>query len=84
MKPGVILAVIVVIALAAFGFYYFDVEQTQNASLPDVDVTVEGGEMPEYDVESGDVEVGTEEVTVTVPTLEVESAEEANAADDDS
>ncbi|MBT8423666.1 MAG: hypothetical protein HKN98_01700 [Silicimonas sp.] len=82
MKPGIIAAVIAAVAVVAFGIYYFDVDQTQDASLPDVDISVEGGEMPEYDVETGDVDVGTEEVTIQVPTVDVESPEEATADDD--
>ncbi|MBT8417827.1 MAG: hypothetical protein KJO42_10335, partial [Silicimonas sp.] len=73
MRPGIIAAVIAAVAVVAFGIYYFDVDQTQDASLPDVDISVEGGEMPEYDVETGDVDVGTEEVTIQVPTVDVES-----------
>lgn len=76
MKTGTIFAVIAVVALVAFGFYFFDLDMTEEASLPDVDVSVEGGNMPEFDVESGDIETGTEEVTMTVPTIEVESPEE--------
>lgn len=81
MKPGVILGVVIVAALVVFGFYFFDVNQTESASLPDVDVSVEGGNLPEFDVEAGDVEVGSEEVTVEVPTIDVESPEEDRQAD---
>ena len=76
MKLGTVIGAIAAVAIIAFGFYFFDVEQTEEASLPDVDVTVEGGNMPEFDVESGDIETGTEEVTVTVPTVDIQSPEE--------
>lgn len=76
MKTGSIIGIIAAVAVVAFGIYFFDVDQTEEASLPDVDVTVEGGNMPEFEVESGDIEVGTEEVTVAVPTIDVESPEE--------
>lgn len=76
MKTGSILGIVAAVAVVAFGFYFFDVNQTEEASLPDVDVTVEGGNMPEFEVESGDIETGTEEVTVVVPTLDIESPEE--------
>ena len=49
-----------------------DVDQTQNAQLPDVDVNASGGQMPEFDVEGPDVNVGTENKTVEVPTLDVD------------
>ena len=47
-----------------------DVEQTEEAELPDVEV--EGGNLPEFDVDVADVEVGSEEVEVEVPTVDVE------------
>jgi len=67
---GIIVAVLVVLGL----FFFFDMDQTQDGELPNVEVT--GGEMPEYDVEAGDVDVGTTERTVTVPTVDIESPEE--------
>lgn len=48
-----------------------DVDKTQEAALPDVEV--EGGQMPEYDVQGPDVEVGTEERTITTPDVDVET-----------
>ena len=51
-------------------------EQTQEGELPDVDVTAEGGQLPEYDVETADVDVGTREETVTVPDIDVTMPDE--------
>ena len=48
------------------------VQQEEEARLPDVDIDVQGGEWPEYDVKWADVEVGTEERTITVPVVRVE------------
>lgn len=56
--------------------YDVDVEQTREGRMPGVDVDVEGGNMPEYEVEGPDVEVGTEEKTVTVPDVDVGTQEE--------
>jgi uncharacterized lipoprotein len=52
-------------------------EQTQEGELPDVDVEVaEGGQLPEYDVETPDVDVGTREEQIEVPTdVDVETEE---------
>ena len=50
-----------------------DVEQTEEGSMPDIDV--EGGNLPEYDVDAADVEIGTETQTVEVPTISVEEAD---------
>ena len=38
---------------------------------------VQGGNMPEYDVEGPDVNVGTQEKQVTVPEVDVESEEKS-------
>lgn len=81
MKVGTIVGIVALVALVAFGFYFFDVEQTEEARLPDVDVSVEGGNLPEFNAEAGDVEVGSKEVTVTVPTVDVESPEEDQRAE---
>jgi len=50
-----------------------DVEQTEEGSMPDIDV--EGGNLPEYDVDAADVDVGTKTETVEVPTISVEEAD---------
>jgi hypothetical protein len=47
------------------------IEQERTGELPDVDVEVEPGQLPEYDVKGPDVNVGTVERTVTVPRVEV-------------
>jgi hypothetical protein len=47
------------------------VEKTQEGQVPDVDVNVSNGQLPEYNVQGPDVEVGTTNKTVEVPTVEV-------------
>lgn len=79
MKTGSIIAAIAAVAVIGFGIYMIDIDQTEEASLPDVDVTVEGGNMPEFEADVGDIDVRTEEVTVTVPTIDVQSPEEEAA-----
>ncbi|MDC0737856.1 hypothetical protein N6L24_06175 [Cognatishimia sp. SS12] len=81
MKPSIIIAAIVGVAVLVFGIYMIDVDQTQETRLPDVDVSVDGGQLPKFDAEVGDIETGTKEVTVTVPTVDVQSPEE-DARDD--
>ncbi len=81
MTTGKVLAGIAAAAIAVFAFFMIDIDQTEEASLPDVDVTVEGGNLPEFDADVGDIDVGTEEVTVTVPTIDVETPEEDRVAD---
>lgn len=58
---------------AALGLAACDVEQTEEGEMPEVNV--EGGNMPEYDVDTADVNVETEERTVEVPVIDVEEAD---------
>lgn len=53
----------------ALGLAACDVDQTKEGKMPEVKVTE--GEMPKYDVQAADVDVGTKETTVTVPTVDV-------------
>lgn len=65
-----------------FGVAACSVEQEEEGNMPEYEVTkTEEGNMPEYDVEAGDVEVGTEEKTVTVPDVDIQSPEEDAAED---
>lgn len=50
------------------------VEQTEEGELPEVEAT--GGELPEYDVDAAEVEVGTEEKEITVPDVDIEPPSE--------
>ena len=47
------------------------VEQTEQAEAPDVDVDVDPGQWPEYDIDWADVDVGTREQTVSVPVVDI-------------
>ena len=77
MKPGYIIAAVVAAAILAFGIFMIDVDMTEEARLPDVDLSIEGGNMPEFQADVGDIDLGTEEVTVQVPTVDIESPEES-------
>lgn len=54
-----------------------DVEQTQEGEMPEVQgmPTIEGGQLPEYDVDVPEVEVTTEERTIEVPEVNVKEAD---------
>ncbi|RED13267.1 hypothetical protein [Pontivivens insulae] len=75
MKKFVFAALAVLIAVGLF--FFIDVEQTQQAELPEI--SVEGGQAPEFSATTGDVEVGSEQVTLNVPTVDLQSAEEEAA-----
>jgi len=57
------------IAPLAIGLAACDVDQTKEAELPEVDV--KGGQAPEFDVETADVDVGTKKTEVEVPDVDV-------------
>jgi hypothetical protein len=57
-------------ACAALVLTGCSVEREQAAQAPDVDV--DPGRWPEYDVNWADVDVGTEQRTITVPVVRIE------------
>lgn len=63
--------------LACIGLSACDVDRTQEAEAPDIDVDANAGQLPRYDVDTPDVNVGTENVVVQVPDVDV------NAPNDD-
>ncbi len=63
--------VIMLAAAGALGLAACDVDQTKNAQLPDVDVNATGGQLPEFNVTTPEVSVGTENKTVQVPDVDV-------------
>lgn len=70
---------ILTVPAVAFAFAACDVDQTQEGDMPDVDV--EGGQLPEFEVDGPDVDVG--EDTVVVPTIDVDAPEEGGGEDAD-
>ena len=69
---AIVLLVVVIVAL--FAFRIIDVRQTREAALPEI--RTEGGQMPAFDVETPDVDVGTRNETVKVPEISVRRADE--------
>ena len=56
-----------------------NVEKTQEGEMPEVKVTSEGGQLPKYDVETAEVEMGTETRTIEVPTATIKTPDEVRA-----
>ena len=76
---------ILMVALLAVPLVGCQARQTEEGEMPEVEV--KGGELPEYDVSTADVDVKTKETTIEVPTVDVQSpseneAEEAAEGDD--
>lgn len=60
------------VGVSCLAFAACDVDQTKEGDMPEVDVNVTGGELPEYNVEGPTVDVGTENKTIEVPTVDVD------------
>ena len=69
-------AIKVLVGASCLALVACDVDQTKEGELPDVDVNATGGQLPEYNVEGPDVNVGTENRTVEVPTVDVDPPKE--------
>lgn len=66
----VALVALVVVVLFATGFWSAKV--TKEGELPEVKVSADGGALPQVDVDSKKIEVGTKETTVEVPKVTTE------------
>lgn len=70
MKTSTVVALgVAAIVAVGLAVTFIDVDQTQEARLPDVDVNVEGGQAPEFDVETGSIDIETQEEQVMVPKV---------------
>ncbi len=61
---------VVVIGVIAVWTGFLNINQTQEAELPEV--TVEGGQLPAAEVETGEIAVGTETTEVEVPDIDID------------
>jgi hypothetical protein len=65
---GILLAVVIIVGLLfATGFWSANVKE---GALPSVKVSAQGGALPDVDVKSKELVVGTKATTVDVPTVE--------------
>lgn len=67
-------AIKILMGASCLSFTACNVEKTQEGKMPDVNVTTSGGQLPEYNVTGPEVNVGTENKVVEVPTVEVTPA----------
>ena len=72
----IILVVVAVLAVIAYALGLFNVDTSGELKAPDVDVAVQGGEVPDVQVEGADVDVGTTTETVKLPDVDVKTTEE--------
>lgn len=88
MRAVILILILAVVALIiAIQTGFLDVRQTRGAEAPELSadgngVTAAGGQAPAFDVETGKVAIGSKDqnVTVKVPTVEVQRPVEANQA----
>lgn len=66
------------VAAGCLGLAACDVDQTKEGEMPEVEVNATGGEMPEFDVDGPTVNVGTENKTIEVPTVDVDAPQDDN------
>ncbi len=64
-------ALLSAIALTLILFTGCDVDVKESGKLPDVDVNVKPGTMPDVDVRGPEIDVKTKETEVTVPDVDV-------------
>ena len=57
----------------AFAFGLIDIDQNKETKLPTVEVDAKGGQLPTFDVDTADVDVGTTNTTIEVPEVKVET-----------
>ena len=79
-KLGWIIGAVALLAIGAAVILLTDIDLTQKAALPEV--SVEGGQMPAVDVDVADIDVGSREMSVKVPTIDVDLPEERRETDD--
>lgn len=73
MNKAILKSVALVGALGAvFTLGACSVDKTQEGEMPEVDVDATPGQLPEYDVETAEVDVGTKQATVEVPDVNVD------------
>ena len=65
-----VVVVLIAIVLFATGFWKADVKEGE---MPSVDVSAEGGKLPDVDMDSKELVVGTTETNVEVPKIETET-----------
>lgn len=72
-----ILIIVVAVVLVGVATGFVDINQIRGAKAPQISatpngVTAKGGQAPAFDIQTGSVEVGTRNATVTVPSVEVQ------------
>lgn len=71
MKKNSYLALLAGAALT-LALYGCDVDQTKEGKMPDIDMDVTEGQLPEYDVDTPDIDVEMEKEVIEVPDIDID------------
>ncbi|MET0138223.1 MAG: hypothetical protein ABW192_07555 [Sphingobium sp.] len=66
---GSIVLIVVVVFGIAWAFGFVNLQQTRDAQLPAI--SVKGGQLPKFDADVANVQVGTKTESVEVPRVDV-------------
>ena len=80
MKIGYLLGAFAVIAVTAFFIFYYDVDETENISVPGVGNSVDEGDSPDNGADAGDEEPGADDAANQMPSIDAETQEEEDDA----
>ena len=77
-----LLILLVVVAIGAVATGLVNINQVRPAQAPEIDasrqgIEASGGQTPKFEVDTGQVAVGSRETTVKVPAIEVRPADAA-------
>ncbi len=67
----IIIVVIALIAAVTFAMGLWNLDSSGSLKAPEVKVSAEGGEVPNVDLNTGSIDVGTKTETVKVPEVDV-------------
>jgi hypothetical protein len=86
MRAVLLVLILVIVALViAVATGFLDINQIRGGKVPEISTTgngvsAKGGQTPKFDVETGSVEVGTQNTMVKVPAVRVKPAQEQATA----
>ena len=80
-----VLILVIVAAIAAIATGFLDIRQTRQAEVPNISATpngvaAKGGQAPKFEVDTGEIGIGTQEREVKLPAIEVRPADAGQPA----
>lgn len=69
----VLIGIVAIAAVVLMSLGMLRIEQTSSGALPTVALDLKGGKMPQWQAQTGSVDVGTTNATIQVPVLEMKN-----------